>query len=107
MDNTENKGASAPPAEERVQRVEEAAVSGNPVEGNPSAGNMATQAQTDSAEHAQGDSATPLETGVRQRGDAERQWAAEAKGACEVAWPNSTRKGGRSVSETPRRSMNA
>jgi hypothetical protein len=82
MDNSQNNGASAPPAEEQVLRVEEAAVGGNPVEGNPSAGNVAPQAQTQTAQNTvQGDTATPLETGVRQRGDAEKQRAAEAKAA--------------------------
>jgi hypothetical protein len=43
-------------------------------------GNMAPQAQTQAAQNtAQGDAATPLETGVRQRGDAEKQRAAEVK----------------------------
>jgi hypothetical protein len=79
MDNSQNNGASASPAEEQVQRVEEAATCGNPVEENPSAANMASQAQTQTAQKtAQGDAATPLETGVRQRGDAEKQRAAEA-----------------------------
>jgi hypothetical protein len=51
-----------------VRRVEEAAAGGNPVEGNPSAGNVAPQAQTQTAQNTtQGDAATPLETGVRQR----------------------------------------
>jgi hypothetical protein len=86
MDNSQNNSASASPAEEQVQRVEEAAASGNPVEGNPSAGNMAPQAQTQTAQNiAQGDAATPLKTGVRQRGDTEKQRAAEAKAACEAA----------------------
>jgi hypothetical protein len=77
MDNSQNNGASAPPAEEQVQRAEGAAGGGNPVEGNPSAGNMAPQAQTQTAQNtAQGDAATPLETGLRQRGDAEKQRAA-------------------------------
>jgi hypothetical protein len=71
-------GASAPPAEEQVRRAEEAAAGGNLVEGNPSAGNMAPQAQTQAA---QGDDATPLETGLRQRGDVESQRAAKAKAA--------------------------
>jgi hypothetical protein len=49
------------------------------VEGNPSAANMASQAKTQTAQNtAQGDAATPLETGVRQRADAEKQRAAEA-----------------------------
>jgi hypothetical protein len=86
MDNSQNNGASASPAEEQVQRVEEAAAGSNPVEGNPSAANMAPQAQTQTAQNiAQGDAATPLKTGVRQRGDTEKQRAAEAKAACEVA----------------------
>jgi hypothetical protein len=56
------------------------------VEGNPSADNMVSQAQTQTAQKTtQGDAATPLETGVRQRSDASRQRAAEAKVACEVA----------------------
>jgi hypothetical protein len=89
MDNSQNNGASAPPAEEQVQRVEGAAVGGNPVEGNPSAGNVAPQAQTQAAQNTtQGDAATPLETGLRQRGDAERQRAAEAKAAREAALAN-------------------
>jgi hypothetical protein len=42
--------------------------------------------QTQTAQNtAQGDAATSLETGVRQRGDAEKQRAAEAKAACEAA----------------------
>ncbi len=86
MDISQNKGASPPPAEEQVQRAEVAAVCGNPVEGNPSAGNMAPQAQTHTAQNtAQGDTATPLETGLRQRGDVENQRAAEAKAAREAA----------------------
>jgi hypothetical protein len=86
MDISQNNGASAPPAEEQVRRAEEAAASGNPVEGNPSAGNMAPQAQTHTAQNtAQGDGATPLETGLRQRGDVESQQAAEAKAAREAA----------------------
>jgi hypothetical protein len=90
MDNSQNNSASASPAEEQVQRVEEAAAGSNPVEGNPSAGNMAPQAQTQTAQNiAQGDAATPLKTGVRQRGDTEKQG-----------------KGGRSVSGTPRSSTN-
>jgi hypothetical protein len=58
MDNSQNNGASAPPAEKQVQRVEEAAAGGNPVEGNPSAASMAPQAQTQTAQNtAQGDAA--------------------------------------------------
>jgi hypothetical protein len=56
------------------------------VEGNPSAGNTAPQAQTQAAQNtAQGDNATPLETGLRQRADAESQRAAEAKAARDAA----------------------
>jgi hypothetical protein len=89
MDNSQNNGASAPPTEEQVQRVEGAAVGGNPVEGNPSAGNMAPQAQTQTVQNtAQGDAATPLETGLRQPGDAKKQRAAEAKAAREAALAN-------------------
>jgi hypothetical protein len=41
--------------------------------------------QTQTAQDtAQGDAATPLETGARQRTDAERQSAAESKAACEA-----------------------
>ncbi len=59
------------------------------MEGNPSAGKMAPQAQTQTAQNtAQGDAATPLETGLRQRGDAEKQRAAEAKAAREAALAN-------------------
>jgi len=86
MDSSQNNVASAPPAEEQVQRVEEAAAGGNPVEGNPSAANMASQAQTQTTQNtAEGDAATPLETGVRQCSDAEKQWAANAKAAREAA----------------------
>ena len=86
MDNSQNNGASAPPAEEQVQRGEGAAVRFNPVEGNPSAGNVAPQVQTQTAQNtAQGDAATPLETGVRQRGDTEKPRAAEVKAARKAA----------------------
>ena len=88
MDNSQSNGVSAPPAEEQVQRVEEAAACGNPSEGNPLAASVApfTQAQTQAVQNtAKGDAATPLETGVRQRGDAEKQLVAEAKAAREAA----------------------
>jgi membrane-bound lytic murein transglycosylase len=89
MDNSQNNSASAPPAEEQVQRVDGAAVRGNPVEGNPSAGNVAPQAQIQAAQNtAQGDTATPLETGLRQHSDAEKQRAAEAKAAREAVLAN-------------------
>ncbi len=59
------------------------------MEGNPSAGNVAPQVQTQTAQNtAQGDAATPLETGLRQCGDTEKQRAAEAKAACEAALAN-------------------
>jgi hypothetical protein len=91
MDNSQNNGASAPPAEEQVQRVEEAAGGGNPSEGNPTAASVAplTQVQTQTSQNtSQGDAATPLETGVRQRSDAEKQRATEAKAAREAALAN-------------------
>jgi hypothetical protein len=93
MDNSQNNGAIAPPAEEQVQRGEGAAGGSNPVEGNPSAGNAAPQAQTQTAQNtAQGGAATPLETDLRQRGDAEKQQAAEAKAAHETALANINRE---------------
>ncbi len=47
---------------------------------------MTPQAQTHTAQNtAQGDAETPLETGLRQRGDVENQRAAEAKAAREAA----------------------
>ncbi len=67
-----------------MPRVEETAGGGNSLEGNPSGASTAppTQVQPQTAQNtAQGDSATPLETGTRQRTDAERQRAAEAKAA--------------------------
>jgi hypothetical protein len=81
MDNSQCNGASAPPAEEQVQRVEETVASGNPQGGNPpGAGSKPTQVQTQKAQNiAQGDAATPLETRTRQRTNAEKQRAAEAK----------------------------
>jgi hypothetical protein len=86
MDILQNNGASAPPAEEQVRRAEEAAVGGNLVEGNPSAGSTVPQAPTQAAQNiAQGDNATPLETGLRQHGNVESQRAAEAKAARDTA----------------------
>jgi hypothetical protein len=86
MDISQNNGASAPPAEEQVRRTEEAVACGNLVEGDPSASCMAPQAPTQAAQNtAQGDNATPLETGLRQRGNAESQRAAEAKAAHDTA----------------------
>ncbi len=52
------------------------------MEGDPSTSCMAPQAPTQAAQNiAQGDNATPLETGLRQRGNVESQRAAEAKAA--------------------------
>ena len=87
MDNSQSNGASAPPAEEQVTRVEETVAGGNPQGGNlPSASTASTQVQTQTAQNtAQGDAATPLDTGARQRTDAEKQRAAEAKEACAAA----------------------
>jgi hypothetical protein len=86
MDISQNNGASAPPAEEQVRRTEEAAAGGNLVEGDPSTGCTAHQAPTQAAQNtAQGNNATPLETGLRQRGNAESQRVAEAKAARDTA----------------------
>jgi hypothetical protein len=88
MDKSQSNGASAPPAEEQAQRVEEAGAGGNSSEGNPSAASAAplTQVQTQTAQNTvQGDAATPLETRARQRNDDEKQRAAEAKAAREAA----------------------
>ncbi len=68
------------------------------------AGNMVPQAQTQAAQNtAQGDATTPLETGLRQCGDSEKQLAAEAKAAREVALANCNKerhqKGLRSAQE--------
>jgi hypothetical protein len=77
MDISQNNGAGAPPAEEQVRRTEEAAAGGNLVEGDQLASCMAPQAPTQAAQNiAQGDNATPLETGLRQRGNVESQRAA-------------------------------
>ncbi len=88
MDNSQSNGANAPPAEEQVPRVEETAGGGNSSEGNPPGAGTApsTQVQPQTVQNtAQGDSATPLETGTRQHTDAERQRAAETKAAREAA----------------------
>jgi hypothetical protein len=56
------------------------------VEGDPSASCTVPQAPTQAAQNvAQGDNATPLETGLRQRGNVESQRAAEAKAARDTA----------------------
>jgi hypothetical protein len=86
MDISQSNGASAPPAEEQVRQTEEAAAGGNLVEGDPSASGQTPQASTQAAQTiAQGDNATPLETGLRQRGNVESQRAAEAKAAGDTA----------------------
>ncbi len=104
MDISQNNCAGAPPAEEQVRRTEEADAGGIMVEGDPSASCTAPQAPTQAAQNnAQGDNATPLETGLRQRGNIESQRAAEAKAARDT-WLPSTGKGDRSDSEPLRSS---
>jgi hypothetical protein len=73
MDNSQSNSTSAPPDEEQVPRVEETATGGNLQEGNPSGASTAsTQVQPQTAQNTtQGDATTPLETGARQRTDAE------------------------------------
>jgi hypothetical protein len=86
MDILQNNGAGAPPAEKQVQQTEEAAVGGNLVEGDPSTSCTAPQAPNQAAQNiTQGDNATPLETGLRQRSNVESQRAAEAKAARDTA----------------------
>jgi hypothetical protein len=86
MDVSQNNSASAPSAEEQVRRTEEAAAGGNLVEVDPSASCTAPQAPTQVAQNiAQGDNATPLETGLRQHGNVESQRAAKAKAAYDTA----------------------
>jgi hypothetical protein len=93
MDISQRNGASAPPAEEQVRRTEEAAAGGNLVEGDPSVSGRAPQASVQTAQNiGQGDSATPLETSLRQRGDVESQRAAEAKAVRDTALAASNRE---------------
>jgi hypothetical protein len=100
MDISQSNGASAPPAEEQVRRTEEAAAGGNLVEGDPSASGQAPQASIQAERNiAQGDNATPLETGLRQRGNVESQRAAEAKAARDTALAASNRERRQSNSE--------
>ena len=55
---------------------------GNLVEGDPSVSSRTPQASTQTAQNiAQGDNATPLETGLRQRGNVESQRAVDTKTA--------------------------
>ncbi len=78
-----------------MQQVEEGAGGGNSSEGNPPGASAAplTQVQPQTVQDtAQGDAATPLETGARQRTDAEKQRAAEAKPAREAALAKLNRK---------------
>ena len=76
MDASQSSGASALPAEER------AAAGGNLVEGDPSVSSRTPQASTQTAQSiAQGDNVTPLETGLRQRGNVESQRAVDTKTA--------------------------
>ena len=58
----------------------------NLVEGDPSVSSRTPQASVQTAQNiAQGDDATPLETGLRQRGNVESQRAADAKAACDTS----------------------
>ena len=87
MDASQSSGASALPAEER------AAAGGNLVEGDPSVSSRTPQASTQNAQSiAQGDNATPLETGLRQRGNVESLRAAEAKAARDTTLAASNRE---------------
>jgi hypothetical protein len=63
------------------------------VEGEPSVSSRTPQASVQTAQNiAQGDNATPLETGLRQRGNVESQRAAEAKAARDTALTASNRE---------------
>ncbi len=65
---------------------------GNLVEGDPSVSGRSPQASVQTAQNiAQGDSATPLETSLRQLGDVESKRAAEAKAARDTALAASSR----------------
>jgi hypothetical protein len=87
MDISQSNGACAPLAEER------AAAGGNLVEGDPSVSSQTPQASAQTAQNiAQGDNATPLETGLRQRGNVESQRAAEAKAARDTTLAASNRE---------------
>ena len=93
MDNSQSNGASAPPAEEQGRRTEQAAAGGNLVEGDPSVSSRTPQASVQTAQNiAQGDNATPLETGLRQRGNVESQRAADAKAARDTSLAASNRE---------------
>ncbi len=90
MDNSQCNGASAPPAEEQVQPVEETVGGGNPLGGNPpGAGAAPTQVQSQMEQNTvQGDATTPIETRTRQRTDAVKLRAAKAKGPARRRWPS-------------------
>ncbi len=63
------------------------------MEGDPSLSSRTPQASVQTAQNiAQGDNATPLETGLRQRGNVESQRAAEAKAARDTALTASNRE---------------
>jgi hypothetical protein len=84
MDNWQNNGASAPPAEEQVpRRVEEAVAAGNSQGGIPPGASVTPEVvHREMAQNiAQGEerTATPLETGGRRGVDAEKQRATEAR----------------------------
>jgi hypothetical protein len=78
-----------PSAEEQVQRVEETVAVGDPQGGNPpGAGTAPAQVQMEATQNtAQGDAATPLETGTRQHNDAEKRLKPRRH------WPSRTGKG--------------
>ena len=91
MDASQSNGASAPPAEER------AAAGGNLVEGDPLVSSRTPQASVQTAQNiAQGDNATPLETGLRQRGNVESQRRPTPRRPVTHRWPPPTGKGDRS-----------
>ncbi len=63
------------------------------MEGDPSASGRTPQASVQTAQNiAQGDNATPLETGLRQRGNVESQRAAEARTARDTVLAASNRE---------------
>ncbi len=63
------------------------------MEGDPSVSSRTPQASVQTAQNiAQGDNATPLETGLRQRGNAKSQRAADAKMARDTSLTASNRE---------------
>ncbi len=93
MDSSQSNGASAPPAEEQGRRTEQAAAGGNMVEGDPSVSSRTPQASVQTAQNiAQWDNATPLETGLRQRGNVETQRAADIRATRDTSLTASNRE---------------